>query len=386
MIDVDHRCEGIMMRINRVSAVSLTMAFTVLVVACGRESGSQQSDEEPAATPTITSAAASDVAVTLQELRLPATFNGTLTRLDGEVREVTLDLRADERFLWRETPVAKDGSTGAAEYDRGRWYLAYGGRQLVLIGKGEGPRKFEPEGPDRLRALEGAGIAGVGQYIARTEEAVPFEGSYGMQGMFSYMADAASFTDCLLELRFPVAMASDYLALERTYLGVDREPGEAVLVTIDGHLAQRPRMEGAGTQETIVVDRFIAISPAGRCEPLTALAELENTYWKLVEVGGIAVEAPEEGREAHFILRPAEKHVSGNTGCNQINGGYSLEGERLEFGPLATTLRACPDEPDIENAFLAALESVSRYELYGERLDLYSGSELVARLEARYMK
>lgn len=386
MIDFDYKCEGFMMRINRVSSVWLTMAFTVFVIACERESASQRSDEEPAATPTVTSAAAADVGVTLQALRLPATFTGTLAMVDDEVREVTLELRADERFLWRETPVAKDGSTGESEYDRGRWYLAYGGRQLVLIGKSDGSRKFEPEGPDRLRALEGAGIAGVGQYIARTEDEVPFEGPYGMQGMFSYMADAASFIDCLFEVRFPVAMANDYLALERAYLGADHDPGEAVLVTLDGHLAQRPRMEGTGTEENVVVDRFVAISPGGRCEPRTALAELENTYWKLVEVGGVTVEAPESEREAHLILRPAEERVSGSTGCNQINGGYSLEGERLEFGPLATTLRACPDEPDIEGAFLGALESVTRYELYGERLELYSGSGLVARLEARYMQ
>ncbi len=375
-----------MIRINQVSTALLTTAFVTLAIACGRESESQRSDQPPSAAPAITSAAASDVGITIRELRLPATFKGTLTMVDGETREVTLDLRADERFLWRETLVPKDGGTGPSDYDRGRWYLAYGGRQLVLIGKTEGPRKFEPEGPDRLRALEGAGIAAVRQYIARTEESVPFEGPYGMQGLFSYMADAASFTDCLLEVRFPVAMASDYLALERAYLGADREPGEAVLVTIDGHLAQRPRMEGAGTEENVVVDRFVAISSGGRCEPPAALAELENTYWKLVEVGGVAVEVPEEGREAHLILRPAEKRVSGHTGCNQINGGYSLEGERLGFGPLATTLRACPDEPDIESAFLGALESVTRYELYGERLELYSGSELVARLEARYMK
>jgi copper homeostasis protein (lipoprotein) len=374
-----------MIRSSQVLPALLPIALVTLAVACGRESGSQRGDEAPSASPAVTSAAGSAEGMTLQELRLPATFKGTLAMVGDEVREVTLNLRADERFLWRETIVPKEGGTGQSEYDRGRWYLAYGGRQLVLVGETEGPRKFEPEGPDRLRALEGAGIAAARQYIARTEEAA-FDGSYVMQGMFSYMADAASFTDCLLEVRFPVAMASDYLALERAYLGVDREPGEAVLVTIEGHLAQQPKIEGAGTQETVVVDRFISISPGSQCEPLTALAELENTYWKLVEVGGVAVEAPEEGREAHLIMRPAEKRVSGHTGCNQINGGYALEGERLEFGPLATTLRACPDEPDIESAFLGVLESVTRYELYGERLELYSGPDLVARLEARYMK
>jgi copper homeostasis protein (lipoprotein) len=371
---------------NRVSAAGLTLAVMIMTVDCGRESADQRSEGAPSVVPAAASAATSDVGITLQELRLPAAFAGTLTMIGDGLLEVTLNLRADERYLWREIPIAKDGGTGAPHYDRGRWYLAYGGRQLVLIGESEGPRKFEPEGPDRLRALEGAGIAGVGQYIARAVEPVSFEASYPIQGMFSYMADAASFTDCLMEKRFPVAMAGDYRMLERAYLDVDREPGEAVFVSIEGHLVRRPRMEGAGTEENVLVDRFVAISPGGRCEPVTALAELENTYWKLVEVGGMMVEGPEDQREAHLTLRPAEGRVSGHTGCNQLTGGYSLEGVTLTFERLATTRMACAGEADIEREFLEALESVTRYELYGERLELYAGSELVARLEARFMQ
>lgn len=257
---------------------------------------------------------------------------------------------------------------------------------MVLIGESEGPRTFEPEGPERLRALEGGGITGAGRYLARTEDSMPIDGPYAMQGTFQYMADAASFGDCLMGKRFPVAMTGDFLELERAYLGADHAPGEAVLVSIEGHLEQRPKMEGSGTTENVVVDRFVAVSPDGRCKPRAVLAELENTYWKLVEVGGMAVEVTGDRREAHLILRPAENRVTGHSGCNQLTGSYWLDGERLEFERLATTRMACAGEPDVERAYLEALESVSRYELYGERLELYSGPEQVARLEARFMK
>ena len=375
-----------MVRIKHSALALLAIGWVTLAVACGRGSESQPGDRGRSAASAVESAQTSAEGLALEELRLPATFRGALAVTGDEIREVTLRLRADERFLWREAPLAKDGGTGASDYDRGRWYLGYGGRQLVLIGRTEGPRKFEPEGPDRLRALEGGGIAGGVRYLARTEDSMSFEGPYAMQGMFSYMADAASFGDCLMAKRFPVAMAGDYLQLERAYLGADHAPGEAVLVAIEGHLAQRPKMEGSGTTESVVVDRFIAISSDGRCEPHAALAELENTYWKLVEVGGVAVEVRKGQREARLILRPGEGRVSGHTGCNQLTGGYLLDGERLEFERLGTTRMACVGEPDIEHAFMEALESVTRYELYGERLELYSGAERVARLEARFMK
>ena len=39
-----------------------------------------------------------------------------------------------------------------------------------------------------------------------------------MSGMYSYLADAANFTECLTGARYPVAMEADNLALERAYL------------------------------------------------------------------------------------------------------------------------------------------------------------------------
>jgi hypothetical protein len=85
------------------------------------------------------------------------------------------------------------------------------------------------------------------------------------RGMFSYMADAALFTACDGGQRYPVAQEADYLALERAYLAAEHEPGEALLVAIVGRVDQRPPMEGEGTRETLIVERFVEIRAGASC-------------------------------------------------------------------------------------------------------------------------
>jgi heat shock protein HslJ len=323
------------------------------------------------------------ISMTEDELALPATFEGRAVAEASDGGRMTLTLRPDGRFLLREVRGEE------RHYDRGRWYLSYGGGRLVLIGGLEGARRLAVESPERLRMLEGAGQEvdpEAGRELLRADAVDPIEDRSPMQGMFAYMADAALFTDCRLDLRFPVAQESGYLALERAYLGAEHEPGEAVLVTVEGRLTQRPPMEGSGTRETVVVDSFLNIWPGEECAPPLALVALEDTYWKLVEVDGQAVEVPEGAREPHIVLRSDGARLTGYLGCNQVTGGYTLDGERLETRELASTMMACPEGSDVESAFLAVLESVTRYEIHGERLELFAEAAPVARLEARFMR
>lgn len=51
--------------------------------------------------------------------------------------------------------------------------------------------------------------------------------------------------------------------------------------------------------------------------------------------------------------------VSGTTGCNAINGTYTLDGVQISFGPVATTRKMCPGPIMAqERAILERLESV----------------------------
>ena len=86
-----------------------------------------------------------------------------------------------------------------------------------------------------------------------------------MQGLFSYMANAALFEDCVSAHRYPVAMEAGYIELERAYLEQRTEPGAPLLVTFEGRIEPRPPMEGDGVIDTIVVERFEAAFPGEDC-------------------------------------------------------------------------------------------------------------------------
>jgi putative lipoprotein len=129
--------------------------------------------------------------------------------------------------------------------------------------------------------------------------------------------------------------------------------------------------------------------------PATAAAEstestkpdvpLTNTYWKLVQLNGAAVE-PGEGKELHMILR-GDDQVGGYAGCNQFTGSVTLSGDAISFGPIASTRRMCADAMQQEDAFLQALENAQRFSISGESLAIENaGGEVTMRFVAVYMQ
>lgn len=64
--------------------------------------------------------------------------------------------------------------------------------------------------------------------------------------------------------------------------------------------------------------------------------------------------------------------VSGSTGCNRFTATYTIDGDALELGPVATTNAACPDDAG-EREFLAALDRVEGWDVEGGELTLADG-------------
>ena len=65
--------------------------------------------------------------------------------------------------------------------------------------------------------------------------------------------------------------------------------------------------------------------------------------------------------------------VSGNAGCNNFNGSYTVDGDSIKIGPLASTKKACSSEEisKQEADYLAALELATTFAVVGDRLDLF---------------
>ena len=220
--------------------------------------------------------------------------------------------------------------------------------------------------------------------LKKKKEFEPITDSFPMKGMFSYMADAPLFVECYSQMKFPVAMEKDYLQLERKYLSNVEEAGKPLLVTLKGSLISRPKMEGKGNELTLVVEKFEKVWPKRDCKSTLSTANLKNTYWKLLEINGEKVKGPSNVREPHFILRSDGKSVKGFGGCNNFMGSYKVDGNKIEFGPMAGTRKFCKETMNIENAFMKVFAEANNYKIFGESLELYKDNKLLAKFESVY--
>jgi copper homeostasis protein (lipoprotein) len=208
-----------------------------------------------------------------------------------------------------------------------------------------------------------------------------------MSGMFQYMADAATFTDCASGQRWPVAMQGDYKTLEEAYLKMRREPGEQLLVTVAGQVAMRPNADSGKPTRTLIVQRYIGIWPGETCGPTFPASPLQETQWKLTRVDGKPVILADKQREPSLVFRSEQNRVTGFSGCNNLTGGYKLNGPEISFTGVAATRMACQQGMEIEAAVFAALNNARRFRIIGQHLELYDANgNMLARFEARLVK
>jgi copper homeostasis protein (lipoprotein) len=365
---------------------------------------------------------------------LPASFVGILPCADCPGIRYTLNLWPDQVYALRMEYLEREGAFD----DIGRWELAPENKRLTLRGGREAPLLFAVRDRDTLRKLDGEGReidSKLNHDLARAAALAPFEPRLAMRGMFRYLADAGMFHECLTGRRMPVVQETDNAALERAYAGARSEPGAPLLVNLEGRIARRAPMEGAGMVDTLVVERFINVWPGQDCKgPLPAApvlasasasdsapvagssrvavsapehaaaavvavplaearadASLENTYWKVLRVGERDVVTAEGMREAHIVLASSdgEQRLQGFGGCNRMLGSYTVDQDRILFGAVASTRMACiaPAAMETEHALGVALAAVRTWRIEGETLELLDEQgALLVRFESVYLR
>lgn len=139
--------------------------------------------------------------------------------------------------------------------------------------------------------------------------------------------------------------------------------GQLLFITTAHH----PAFEHPAGQAEIVVERVAtpAASPAG--------------LWRLESLMG----QPAEAGVQSVIEIAADGTLSGSGGCNMITGKARIEGERIDFGRVASTMMACPPiAMGQEMALFQALEAARRWQIdpTGQALILFdeSGAGLAA--------
>ncbi len=70
--------------------------------------------------------------------------------------------------------------------------------------------------------------------------------------------------------------------------------------------------------------------------------------------------------------------VQGTTGCNTYSGPYTVDGEAMEIGPLASTQMACAEDPMAQEAgYLGALDRTTSFAIEGDELTLLDSDGVV---------
>jgi heat shock protein HslJ len=86
--------------------------------------------------------------------------------------------------------------------------------------------------------------------------------------------------------------------------------------------------------------------------------------------------------KAHLTI--SGERVTGSTGCNDFQGVVATAGDKLTFGELVSTQKACAgDDGKLEQAFVSTLKGVVTFTIEADRLQLRAtdgnGLDLTAR-------
>jgi heat shock protein HslJ len=98
-------------------------------------------------------------------------------------------------------------------------------------------------------------------------------------------------------------------------------------------------------------------------------SSIEGVPWVLssgVDVAGWEEVAPSATFEGG--------RIAGSTGCNRFTASYTIDGDALELGQIASTRMACPPPGDgVEREYVTALEQVAAWSVEDEELVLHDG-------------
>ncbi len=110
--------------------------------------------------------------------------------------------------------------------------------------------------------------------------------------------------------------------------------------------------------------------------PAQPAPALEGSNWILLTYQNSAGNLIDVLSDTIVTLGFSEDKVQGHAGCNTYFGAYTLDGNKLSLGPLASTRKFCAQSGvmDQETAVLAALANVAQVQQHGDTLLMQDNS------------
>ena len=196
-----------------------------------------------------------------EELKpMQQSWRGVLPCADCEGIETSLFLQKDGTWVMNERyqGVSREPSSFGSY---GTW--ARTADKLVLTDS-EGEKSYYRAKGEKLEMLdrEGNPIESKLNYTLEPVNASLPTTPMAMRGMYFYMADAATFTDCATGQRVAVANNAQ---LERDYAAAQGSDSKPILLVVDGHFTVEPNPDTGAMVKTLATDKAGKFTPGKDC-------------------------------------------------------------------------------------------------------------------------
>lgn len=187
-------------------------------------------------------------------------WRGVLPCADCEGIETSLFLAKDGTWVMNERyqGVAREPSSFGSY---GTW--ARTAEKLVLTDS-KGEKSYYRAKGDKLDMLDREGnpiVSSLNYTLEPVKSSLPVT-PMAMRGMYIYMADAATFTDCATGKRVAVANNAQ---LERDYAAARGSETKPVLLTVEGHFTLEPNPDTGEQVKTLKTDKDAKFIPGKEC-------------------------------------------------------------------------------------------------------------------------
>lgn len=187
-------------------------------------------------------------------------WRGVLPCADCEGIETSLFLAKDGTWVMNERyqGVAREPSSFGSY---GTWARA--AEKLVLTDS-KGEKSYYRAKGDKLEMLDREGnpiVSSLNYTLEPVKSSLPVT-PMAMRGMYIYMADAATFTDCATGKRVAVANNAQ---LERDYAAARGSETKPVLLTVEGHFTLEPNPDTGEQVKTLKTDKDAKFIPGKEC-------------------------------------------------------------------------------------------------------------------------
>jgi uncharacterized lipoprotein NlpE involved in copper resistance len=204
------------------------------------------------------------------EVPYATTYAGDIPCADCAGQRLTLTLFPDGSWRMRRTFKGAQKGQERSMYEMGTREQVAGERSRILLHGAGDPMHLRFVAGDRMQLLDRQGNpvdAKTNDLLALQPTVDSIAGPMPMRGLYTYMADAASFKECLTGKTMPIVPVAGNSALQSAYLAARRKPGAPVFMALTGQFVDRSPEPGAPVREHLIVTEYERVDPDGACAP-----------------------------------------------------------------------------------------------------------------------